>query len=148
MTWYWVDLGGAYADLLGRIKRRTGWPHRAYDVLHNSLIRLALATAREPIAQPHAYLRTVVRSVLTDHYRDDARWAALPDSDDQVDEDKFAGHAPSAERMAQSPEVVSTSRPSAVSVLFSSSLPSSPATTLPGGGFLLSCRRAFLGLIR
>ncbi|QDX81802.1 hypothetical protein B9N43_11410 [Denitratisoma sp. DHT3] len=101
MTWHGVDLRWAYADLLGGIQRRTGCVHRAGDVLHDSLIRLALATTREPIARPHAYLRTVVGTVLTDHYRDDARWAPLPDYEDWTGEGNFAALAPSAERVAQ-----------------------------------------------
>lgn len=100
-TWHGVDLQWAYADLLRAIQRKTGCVHRACDVLHDSLIRLALAAARAPIAQPHAYLRTVVGSVLTDRYRDDARWLPLPDHADGNGDDGLAGYAPSAERMAQ-----------------------------------------------
>jgi RNA polymerase sigma-70 factor (ECF subfamily) len=100
-TWHGVDLRWAYADLLRAIQRKTGCVHRACDVLHDSLVRLALATTRVPIAQPHAYLRTVVGSVLTDRYRDDARWRPLPDREDREGEDGLVGCAPSAERMAQ-----------------------------------------------
>lgn len=99
--WHGVDLRWAYADLLRGIQRRTGCAHRACDVLHDSLVRLALATTREPIAQPHAYLRTVVGTVLTDLYRDDARWIPLPDYEDWAGEGSLAGLAPSAERVAQ-----------------------------------------------
>lgn len=99
--WHGVDLRWAYADLLGGIKRRTGCVHRASDVLHDALIRLALTAAREPIAQPHAYLRTVVSSVLSDHRRNDARWICLPDYEDWVAEGDFAGTTPSAEHIAQ-----------------------------------------------
>lgn len=98
-SWHGVDLQWAYADLLRGIQRRTGCPHRARDVLHDSLIRLALATMRAPITQPHAYLRTVAGSVLIDCYRDDARWLPLPDHADR--DGGTVGYVPSAERMAQ-----------------------------------------------
>ena len=101
MTWHGVDLRWAYADLLVGIQRRTGCAHRAGDVLHDSLIRLALATTREPIKQPHAYLRTVVGTVLTDRYREDARWVSLPDYENWAGEGSPGGFAPSVERVAQ-----------------------------------------------
>jgi RNA polymerase sigma-70 factor (ECF subfamily) len=97
-----VDLRWAYADLLRGVQRKTGCAHRAYDVLHDSLVRFALAATREPIAQPHAYLRTVVGSVLNDRYRDDGRWVPLPDCEDWKGEAReLAGYAPSSERVAQ-----------------------------------------------
>lgn len=54
---------------------------RAYDVLHDALLRFALLQRRESIAQPHAYLRTVARSVLADHYAAEQRWVMLGDDD-------------------------------------------------------------------
>ncbi len=106
-AWHGVDLCWAYSDLLKGIRRRTGCVQRAYDVLHDALIRLALVDTREPIAQPHAYLRTVVASVLADRYRDEARWISLSDHGDR-DEwrsgrfiDDFVGAAPSVEHIVQ-----------------------------------------------
>lgn len=103
-TWYGIDLRWAYADLLGGIYRRTGCVHRAYDVLHDALVRVALARRLAPIPEPHAYVRTVVKSVLIDRYREESRFVPLPDdSADAVpdaDPSLIGDSAPSAERIA------------------------------------------------
>ncbi len=77
MTWYGIDLNWAYVDLLGGIRRRTGCLQRAYDVLHESLISYALIQGRTQISEPKAYLRVVVRSVLSKQFQEAARWAPL-----------------------------------------------------------------------
>ncbi len=85
MNWCNVDLAWAYGDLLGSIYRRTRSLDRAYDVLHDALVRLAMANRQDPVLQPHAYLRRVVRSVLADHGRDAAHWLPFPDGDDSLE---------------------------------------------------------------
>lgn len=102
-TWHGVDLNWAYAELLGGIQRRTSCIHRAYDILHDSLIRLALIDQRAPLADPQIYLRSIVRNALVDQFRDDARWLALPQDDESGWAAPLAGEAdtaPSAERLA------------------------------------------------
>ncbi|MGP1614939.1 MAG: RNA polymerase sigma factor, partial [Pollutimonas bauzanensis] len=69
MTWHGIDLNWAYADLLSGIRRQTGCRHRAYDVLHDALIRLALVNERAPLREPQAYLRAIVRHALVDQFR-------------------------------------------------------------------------------
>lgn len=85
-SWLGIDLRWAYGELLASIWRQTRCVHRAQDVLHDAFVRLALRGPRETIAQPHAYLRTVVRSVLVDHGKEAARYLAYdfttPDVDD------------------------------------------------------------------
>lgn len=75
--------------------------HVAHDVLHDAFLRFALMPNRERIEQPHAYLRTVVRNVLIDNYRETARFVPLlPDDaehDTAVAEGRFA---PSPEQLA------------------------------------------------
>ena len=76
--WLGLDLGWAYRDLLPAIWRSTRCVHRAQDVLHDAFVRYALSGRHETLTTPHAYLRTVVRSVLADHARDQVRWTGLP----------------------------------------------------------------------
>lgn len=97
MVWHGVDLRWAYTDLLGSIQRRTGCVQRAYDILHDSLIRLALVRCDTPIPQPHAYLRVVVGNVIVDRYKDEARWVEIPDEESAR---AVFDHAPSAEHLA------------------------------------------------
>ena len=80
-VWPDIDMSWAYGPLLSSIHRRTRSIDHAYDVLHEALLRCALRRSGEPVAQPHAYLRTVVHNVLADGRRDDARWLPFPDAD-------------------------------------------------------------------
>lgn len=79
MNWLGIDLRWAYGDLLLSLSRQTRCVQRAYDVLHDALLRFALAQHQQPIAQPDAYLRRVARSVLVDHFRKENRYGPLPD---------------------------------------------------------------------
>lgn len=100
--WLGLDLGWAYRDLLPAIWRSTRCVHRAQDVLHDAFVRYALSGRHETLTTPHAYLRIVVRSVLTDHAREQVRWTHLPieggDSESPLARDGNAAlAAPSAE---------------------------------------------------
>lgn len=98
-TWHGVDLRWAYADLLNGIHRRTGCMHRAQDILHDALVRMALVRRSSPIPQPHAYLRTVVSHLMTDRFREDARWVDCADESGNLP-DSLLGAGPSAEHLA------------------------------------------------
>ncbi len=95
MNWQGIDLRWAYGDLLLSLSRQTRCVHRAYDVLHDALLRFALAQHQTPLNQPHAYLRRVAHSVLIDHYRKDQRLCALEDQDSE----HLFQQAPSAEHL-------------------------------------------------
>ncbi|MDR1853835.1 MAG: sigma-70 family RNA polymerase sigma factor [Azoarcus sp.] len=99
VVWHGVDLGWAYSELLNGIQRSTGCLQRSYDVLHDALVRMALTRRESSVPRPHAYLRTVVKNLLIDRYRDEARWTELPDADGP-DAGVVYGVAPSAEHMA------------------------------------------------
>ena len=51
-------------------------------MLHDSFLRYALSGRHRGLDQPHAYLRTVVRSVLADHFADATRYVPLPSEED------------------------------------------------------------------
>ncbi len=115
--WHGIDLRWAYAALLRGIRRRIGCPERAQDVLHDALVRTALVHERSPLAEPHAYLRTVVRTVLVDQHRDRARWVTPSvsdfDSECEADAERTGAAtelAPSAERMAQLQECLAAAQ--------------------------------------
>jgi RNA polymerase sigma-70 factor (ECF subfamily) len=102
MIWHGIDLNWAYADLLSGIRRQTGCRHRACDILHDALIRLALMDQRTRLREPQAYLRTIVRHALVDQFREAARWVEWPDEEGPASSavDDAFGYAPSAERLA------------------------------------------------
>lgn len=100
MNWQGIDLRWAYGDLLLSLSRQTRCVQRAYDVLHDALLRFALAQHQQPIAQPNAYLRRVAHSVLIDHFRKEARYCELPDDQAEfTDSVQGSALAPSAEHL-------------------------------------------------
>lgn len=77
MRWYGLDLRWAYAELLPGISRQTYSLQLSYDVLHDALLRFALTKNPQRIEQPQAYLRTIVKNILTDAHREMARFVPL-----------------------------------------------------------------------
>lgn len=108
MWWYGLNLNWAYAELLPNISRRTQSRQLSYDVLHDALLRFALTKNPERIEQPQAYLRTIIRNILADDYRESVRFVPfIMDSQDE-DEAHFSPtecvldeqHSPSPEHLA------------------------------------------------
>ncbi|WP_420994997.1 RNA polymerase sigma factor [Cupriavidus sp. 30B13] len=101
-TWLGLNLDWIYTDLLRGIVRRTCSVHHARDVLHDALVRFAVVTLRSRIAEPQAYVRRIVESVLVDHYRSDSRYVPLAEGDEPQpgQADIGAEAAPSSETLA------------------------------------------------
>jgi len=105
LTWHGIDLRWAYADLLPSIQRQTASRHHAYDILHDALVRFAMARNPERAEQPHAYLRTIVRNLLIDSYKDTSRFVPLaPESGEQCEEHPGAYLPDTEEYFSPSPE--------------------------------------------
>ena len=85
LNWQGLDLRWAYRDLLPGIRKHTQCVHAAHDVLHDAFLRYALTPYRDHIDHPHAYLRTVVRNVLVDNYREANRFVPLPEEQEEVE---------------------------------------------------------------
>lgn len=79
--WYGIDLRWAYVDLLSSISHRIHCRQLAKDVLHDALVRFALTTNPDREAQPHAYLRTIVRHLLIDSYHEVSRFVPFAGDD-------------------------------------------------------------------
>lgn len=103
MQWHGVDLRWAYADLLPNIYRQTVCKQSALDILHESLVRFALAKNPDRTQRPHAFLQVIVRNVLINEHNHQRRFIPLITDEDE-DEDKlsFADQKfmPSAEHIA------------------------------------------------
>ncbi|MCB5187932.1 sigma-70 family RNA polymerase sigma factor [Methylobacillus caricis] len=80
-TWHGIDLRWAYMDLLPTIYRQTSYRRSAYDILHDALIRFAISTNPDRLQQPHAYLHTIVRNLLIDNHKEQARFIPLVTED-------------------------------------------------------------------
>lgn len=90
LNWQDIDLRWAYNDLLLSLSRQTRCVQRAYDVLHDALLRFALAQHPQPLTQPNAYLRQVAQSVLIDHFRRNARLQPLPEYHEETGDEHVA----------------------------------------------------------
>lgn len=106
MIWYGLDLRWAYSDVLPSIYRQTHCLHSAYDILHDSLLRFALCKNRADIKQPRAYLRTVVRNVLSDSYKEASRFVSIVTDEIDSSEDSLIGESIPDQFLAPSPEQI------------------------------------------
>lgn len=106
ITWNGINLDWAYHDLLPTIFRRIHCKHLAIDVLHDSLIRFALAKSPQRFEQPEAYLHTIVKNLLVDQYHLQSSLVSIEESVES--EESYTGHisffdtaelAPSPERL-------------------------------------------------
>jgi len=82
MFWHGIDLYWAYSNLLPNIYRETRCLHRAYDILHDALLRFALSPAPGRDEKPHAYLRTIAHNLTLDEFKKANRFMLLLDSEE------------------------------------------------------------------
>lgn len=99
ITWAGLDLRWAYSDLLRNIYARTRCIQTAYDVLHDSMLRFALSKNHAGLKEPHAYMRVVVRNLLTDTHLEKSRFVSF-DKDDELSDWHLDYCAPSPEQLA------------------------------------------------
>ena len=107
MQWYGIDLKWAYSDMLRNIYRHTSCNHIALDILHDSLIRFALAKNPDRLQSPHAFLQVIVKNQLINTYNKNARFVSFDVENDECSSsyqyDKHAIEhqifAPSAEHL-------------------------------------------------
>ena len=106
MMWHGIDLRWAYADLLPNIHRQTICKQTALDILHDALVRFALAKNPDRKQRPHAFLQVIVRNVLIDEHHHQRRFISLTPEVNEDSEDICADFAveqsfsPSAEHLA------------------------------------------------
>lgn len=80
-SWFGIELTHVYGDVLSGITRQTRCSQTALDVLHDALVRYAVAASLRPVSTPQAYLRRIVRNVLADRYRIENRYVPLAQDD-------------------------------------------------------------------
>lgn len=107
MHWYGIDLKWAYSDMLRNIYRHTYCKQAALDILHDSLIRFALAKNPDRLQSPQAFLQVIVRNQIINTYNENARFVSFDaEGDDHSSTSLFDKHAadnhmfsPSAEHL-------------------------------------------------
>lgn len=106
LMWNGINLAWAYHDLLPSIFRRIHCKHLAFDVLHDALIRFALAKNEQRHAQPEAYLTTIVRNLLINSHHEASLFVSLPAQagDDAAVDFDYINHAYTDQELVPSPE--------------------------------------------
>lgn len=105
--WYGIDLKWVYSDLLGNIHRQTFCKQISLDILHDSLIRFALAKNPDRLQHPKAFLQTIIKNQLIDTRNLNAKFVSLDveekDENNAFDLDKYLAEnqlfTPSAEHL-------------------------------------------------
>ena len=107
MEWYGINLRWAYSELLPTIYRHIVCKQGALDILHDALIRFALAKNPNRLEQPHAYLQVIVRNQLINEFNISKRFTSLDAESGASDESSQVGllnsdvfFTPSAEHLA------------------------------------------------
>lgn len=102
MFWHGIDLYWAYSSLLPNIYRETRCLHRAYDILHDALLRFALSPAPGRDEKPHAYLRTIAHNLTLDEFKKSNRFVSLITPEEAGgDSEHLVSLAPSPEELIQ-----------------------------------------------
>jgi RNA polymerase sigma factor (sigma-70 family) len=102
LYWHGIDLKWAYSDVLRNIYRHTYCKQIALDILHDSLIRYALAKNPDRQQYPQAFLQTIIRNQLIDSHNHSAKFVSL-DAEDTGDTNTFDLHKHAAEHQLFAP---------------------------------------------
>lgn len=105
MHWHGIDLKWAYSDMLRNIYRHTSCSHTALDILHDSLIRFALARNPDRMQSPHAFLQVIVKNQLISTYNKSAKYVSYDvEGDENSSTFLFDKHAANSQLFAPSSE--------------------------------------------
>lgn len=81
--WYSLNLKWVYTDLLRSIYAQTKNFHLSNDLLHDAIVKFAVKNSIDTVLEPHAYLRTIVKNSIVDHYRHEAHFIDVHDETNQ-----------------------------------------------------------------
>lgn len=106
LMWNGINLTWAYHDLLPSIFRRIHCKHLAFDILHDALVRFALAKNEQRLEQPEAYLTTIVRNLLIDSHHETSLFVSMhvEQGDGTTSDLDYLHNAYAIEELAPSPE--------------------------------------------
>ena len=105
MNWHGIDLRWAYFDLFTSIYRQTLCKQNALDILHDSLVRFALAKNPKRKEQPHAFLQVIVRNLLIDEHNHNRRFISIDlDVEENADHGEILSYTGSEHAFSPSPE--------------------------------------------
>ena len=99
IEWHGINLRWAYCELLPAIYNDIRCRHKAYDILHDALLKFAISPSTLNLEKPHAYLRVIAHNLANEDRQFNKRLVTF--SSDEFDLTAFL-EDPS--RVAPSPE--------------------------------------------
>lgn len=63
IEWHGINLKWAYCELLPAIYHDIRCRHKAYDILHDALLKFAVSPSAINLEKPHAYLRVIAHNL-------------------------------------------------------------------------------------
>lgn len=82
IEWHGINLKWAYCELLPDIYNDIRCRHKAYDILHDALLKFAISPATINLEKPHAYLRVIAHNLANDDRRTGKRFIPFSASDE------------------------------------------------------------------
>jgi len=100
IEWHGINLRWAYYELLADIYQDIRCHHRAYDILHDALLKIAISPTAINLEKPHAYLRVIAHNLANDDRRSNKKLISLT----QLEEGGMPGFIHDPAKLAPSPE--------------------------------------------
>ncbi|WP_228522602.1 RNA polymerase sigma factor [Methylophilus sp. 14] len=83
IEWHGINLRWAYCELLPAIYNDIRCRHKAYDILHDALLKFAISPSTINLEKPHAYLRVIAHNLANEDRKFNKRLIAF--SSDEFD---------------------------------------------------------------
>jgi len=99
IEWHGINLRWAYCELLPAIYNDIRCRHKAYDILHDALLKFAISPSTINLEKPHAYLRVIAHNLANEDRKFNKRLITFTS-----DEFDLTAYLENPERAAPSPE--------------------------------------------
>lgn len=102
IEWHGINLKWAYCELLPAIYHDIRCRHKAYDILHDALLKFAISPATTQLEKPHAYLRVITHNLANEDRKFNKRLISYSNEEFELTDflEDPARVAPSAEELA------------------------------------------------
>lgn len=82
IEWHGINLRWAYSELLPAIYNDIRCRHKAYDILHDALLKFAISSTALNLDKPHAYLRVITQNLANEDRRVNKRLITFSSSEE------------------------------------------------------------------
>lgn len=102
IEWHGINLRWAYCELLPAIYHEIRCRHKAYDILHDALLKFAISPATTHLEKPHAYLRVIAHNLANEDRKFNKKLITYANDEFELPDflDDPTRVAPSAEELA------------------------------------------------